>query len=340
MYTIYSHFTDEIKNKYLQFLKSISNYSLLQTIDWSYLKSDWIPYLITVEEDNTIKASTFVLKKELPIFHYSFLYSPRGLIFSDKKYLEELTQGINKLAKQEKAFIFKSDPPLDKSYKTLFTKYFQVNSEYLNFDGIQPKFISELNLSVFSTEEEIINSFSSKTRYNINLAIRKGVTVSETTKIEDLESFYNLMKETGIRDNFKIRSFEYFKKMLFDLNKENENSKLYITKYNNEILSGAIIIKHGDTIEYLYGASSNKHRNVMPNYLLQWEMIKYAFQNNYKHYSFGGISGDISNPDNPLYGLYKFKSGFNTETKEFIGEIQIIYKPIVNKLFNIIKKYK
>jgi peptidoglycan pentaglycine glycine transferase (the first glycine) len=43
-------------------------------------------------------------------------------------------------------------------------------------------------------------------------------------------------------------------------------------------------------------------------------------------YDFRGVSGDLS-PDNPLYGLYRFKKGFNGEFTEFIGEFDMPLSP-------------
>jgi len=88
-----------------------------------------------------------------------------------------------------------------------------------------------------------------------------------------------------------------------------------------------LAILYGDKVWYLYGASSNEHRNLMPNYLLQWSMIQWAIENNCRVYDFRGVSGDISE-DNPHYGLYRFKKGFGGDFTEFVGE----YDYVQNKL--------
>ncbi|WP_028987747.1 lipid II:glycine glycyltransferase FemX [Thermicanus aegyptius] len=94
------------------------------------------------------------------------------------------------------------------------------------------------------------------------------------------------------------------------------------------IVSGAILLIFGDKAWYLYGASDNIYRNLMPNALIQWEMIRWSKRNGAKLYDFRGISGDLS-PENPLYGLYRFKKGFGGEFTEFLGEFDlIIHKPL------------
>ncbi|MDP4094849.1 MAG: peptidoglycan bridge formation glycyltransferase FemA/FemB family protein, partial [Bacillota bacterium] len=76
-------------------------------------------------------------------------------------------------------------------------------------------------------------------------------------------------------------------------------------------------------------ASSNEYRNVMPNYLLQWEMIKWSLESGCEIYDFRGVSGDLDE-SNPLYGLYKFKKGFNGKFTEFVGEMDYVFKPLIH----------
>ena len=138
-----------------------------------------------------------------------------------------------------------------------------------------------------------------------------------------LDDFSRIMDETGARDGFIVRSRSYFKKMLDCLG---GHARLYMAFYEDKPVAGTLAIAYGDKVWYLYGASSNQYRNVMPNYLLQWEMIRWAIERGAAIYDFRGVSGDLS-PDNPLYGLYRFKRGFNGEFCEFIGELNLVLRP-------------
>ena len=174
--------------------------------------------------------------------------------------------------------------------------------------------------------------FEQKTRYNVRLATKKGVTSQSWGGDEDipeeaLTAFADIMQTTGKRDKFLVRSREYFANMLRALGK---HGRLYIAYLDGQPISGAIASRYGDKTWYMYGASSNEHRNVMPNYLLQWEMIRWAIAGGCRIYDFRGVSGDLS-PENPLYGLYRFKKGFNGDFCEFCGQFTMIYKPVVAK---------
>ena len=93
--------------------------------------------------------------------------------------------------------------------------------------------------------------------------------------------------------------------------------------HEGQPIAGTLAIHYGDKVWYLYGASSNEHRNLMPNYLLQWTMIQWAIETGCRIYDFRGVSGDVSE-DNPLYGLYRFKKGFGGEFTEFVGEMDLV----------------
>ncbi|MDP2684564.1 MAG: peptidoglycan bridge formation glycyltransferase FemA/FemB family protein [bacterium] len=209
----------------------------------------------------------------------------------------------------------------------------------------QPKNTFILNL--LSTEESILESMHSKTRYNIGLAERKGVEV----KIEkNIDVFWNLNEETATRDKFKSHGKEYYKKML-------ELDICYqATAYLNDVpLASNICINYGGVFTYLHGASSNESRNLMAPYLLQWECIKLAKSLGDKKYDFGGVSpvrgqgsvvrGRETCSNNFCWdvthkwtGITKFKVGFGGAPKNYPDAVEIVFKKNFYKLFNTIKK--
>ncbi len=105
-------------------------------------------------------------------------------------------------------------------------------------------------------------------------------------------------------------------------------------------LSGAIYLYHGGKAWYLYGASEDILRDAMPNFLMQQAMINDSIDLGCYVYDFRGVSGDL-NPDNPLYGLYKFKKGFNGKFVEFIGEFDLVINKFLYSMFkSVFPKFK
>jgi len=317
------------KQEYTKFVETHPKGHILQTLEWAQVKSDnWRHVYIMIKDADEIKASMLLLIRKLPVVGKNMIYSPRGPVcdMHDMNVLSFLMNEVKKLAKQYNAIMLKIDPDIKAEDKTVVNNLeslgFKKSSEGLNFEGIQPRFVFRLDIR--PSLDELMANLHNKTRYNIRLAQRKGVSVRMGTR-EDLPVFHKIMEITGLRDNFVVRSLEYFEKM-YDCLYEKGYLELALAEYKGEIISGIICLFCGDKCWYLYGASSNEHRNVMPNYLLQWEMIKRAKERGCTMYDFRGVSGDL-NPDNPLYGLYRFKKGFNGEFTEFIGEFDLVLSP-------------
>ncbi len=170
-------------------------------------------------------------------------------------------------------------------------------------------------------------ALTQKTRYNCRVAMKHGVEVKVVSK-ELLDDFVRIMKTTGERDGFNVRPGSYFERMLDALG---EHVRMYMAFYGGKPVSGAITTNYGGKTCYVYGASDNLHRNVMPNYLIQWEMIKWAIETGCRLYDFQGISGNMDE-NGHMYGLYRFKKGFNGTLEELAGEFDYVYQPLKAKL--------
>lgn len=175
-----------------------------------------------------------------------------------------------------------------------------------------------------------------KCKSNIDNAKVKLIELEESLKDNSLEQ--NKIEKI----NSKIKS----RKSEISLNESQldilEKKLLIISNYKNKeiYLSGAIYLNWGNKAWYLYGASHNDLRDTMPNFFMQYEMIKDSIENGNSIYDFRGVSGDL-NEDNPLYGLYKFKKMFNGDFVEFIGEYTLINNQNIYTLFRkIFPKFK
>lgn len=315
-----------------EFLKSNSKSHFMQSFEWVKVKSNWKhEFIVAYDDKNKIIGAMLILIRKVPGLPYTLMYSPRGPVCDiyDLKLIQGLMGKAKELAKKYKAYTLKIDPDVlatDEKFLEIIKKCgFKLPKQSKNFEGIQPRFVFRINNIKGKSEEDMLASFEQKTRYNIRLASKKGVTSKIGTKY-DLKAFHKIMLETGVRDNFVIRSLEYFEKMYDEM--APNHLRLYMAYSDNQPIAGTLAILYGDKCWYLYGASSNEHRNLMPNYLLQWEMIKWALENNCNVYDFRGVSGNLDE-NNPLYGLYRFKKGFNGDFTEFIGELDLVFKPFI-----------
>mgnify|MGYP004553444823 FL=1 len=332
--------TKETEQEYTEFLESHERCNFQQSLEWGKVKTNWIKEVVLAEDENhKIIGSICVWIRKMPIFG-NMMYSSRGPVcdIHDKKVLEQLTEGIKELGKKYNAFVLRIEPDIkkdDQEFRKIVEEIgYKIKDDAKDFkDEIQPRFVFRLDIKG-KNEDEVLAGCHQKTRYNIRLAKKKGVVVKEGTR-EDLKDFHKIMIETGSRDGFIIRSLDYFEKMYDEL--APKHMKLLMAYYEDKPISGIIPIMYGNKTWYLYGASSNQHRNLMPNYLLQWEMIRQAIQNKCDIYDFRGVSG-VVDETHPQYGLYRFKKGFGAEFTEFIGEVYWPFKPLTYKLYKIAEK--
>lgn len=311
--------------EYEAFVQGHPKGNFAQSYYWSKQKSLWTWRAIACRDENgIIKGTVSFLIRKMPGFGRTMMYASRGPVCDIHDYdtMNELFDAAKRLAKDFKAYVIKIDPDVP-SDETQFADYmkdygFHIKQGGVRFEAIQPKYVFRLHLNGRS-EEELLASFHQKTRYNIRLAERKGVVVRICGK-EMIPEFSRLMVETGVRDDFVTRPPEYFEAMLDNLK---EHCRLYMAFVDNKPIAGTIAIRYGDKVWYLYGASSNEDRNYMPNYLLQWSMIRWAIESGSRIYDFRGVPGNVGE-DHPLYGLVKFKRGFNGDYTEFVGEMDLI----------------
>lgn len=323
--------TNENMDKYKAFLLSHPKGHFMQSPEWAKVKSNWKNEIIVVKDDNgTIKGSMSLLIRKVPVLNYTIMYSPRGPVcdLHDADTIKALLDSAKLLAKKYNSYVLKLDTDTeisDEEYIRIMKDLgFRIKDATKNFEGIQPRFVFRLDVKG-KTEDEVMQIFHQKVRYNIRLSAKKGVTVKLGSR-QDIKDFHRVMLETGVRDQFVIRNAEYFEKMYDCLGPD--HMRLYLAYYNDILVAGTIAVLYGNKCWYLYGASSNEYRNVMPNYLLQWEMIKWSVERGCDIYDFRGVSGDLDE-SNPLYGLYKFKKGFNGKFTEFIGDLDYVFNPFI-----------
>jgi lipid II:glycine glycyltransferase (peptidoglycan interpeptide bridge formation enzyme) len=317
---------------------------VLQAWEWGGVKSaggDWHPACLAVcDASGAIRAGALLLKRRVPLVG-SFYYAPRGPLFddwSDSRLLDCLLGGIAARAKDDGAAFLKIDPavPIEASASlaALRERGFAppIGSDAQGFGGTQPRTVMVLDIAE-KTSEQLLMDCKPQCRRNIRISEKKGVEVILDTTREHLKPFYELLRVTAERDGFRVRGLSYYE-TLWDQLVMNGLGKLALTRYEDQYLSGALCFVIGDKCWYVYGASSNEHRNVMPNYGMQWSLIEWAKAQGCSLYDFRGVSprrrqegeeaSEVEKEDH-LQGLNRFKEGFGARYVEYIGELDLVY---------------
>lgn len=325
------------KARFNSFVAGFPTGDAMQSYEWGDLKSrggEWSAVRIVGEDDSgEIIATALMLIRRIPKTGKSVAYIPRGPVMdtTNAELAKEFALGLKESALKRGAILVKIDPPVpvedETSAKNIELAGFTPLKDDTGFGGTQPKCVMQLNLE--PELDEIFANFKPKWRYNIRLAEKKGVTVKTDCTKDDLPAFYDLLKITAKRDGFLVRGYSYFEAM-YDIMVPAGYAKLFLTMYGDTPLSGAIAFVIGDRAWYVYGASSNEHRNLMPNHLMQWEMMKWAKSLGCRIYDFRGVSPrrGASVENDHLQGLNRFKEGFSAYYVEYIGEFDMVLSPL------------
>ncbi len=192
-------------------------------------------------------------------------------------------------------------------------------------------------VSLEGGDEAILGRMKQKTRYNIHLAEKKGVSVRPCT---DVAIFHELMQVTGRRDGFGVHNLEYFRRA-FDAFSQDGRCAILLAEYASQPLASLMVFRQGIRAWYFYGASNDLERNRMPAYLLQWEAMRWAVQNGCREYDLWGIpdadeatlEAQFTERSDGLWGVYRFKRGFGGEVRRSVGAWDRVYQPALYRLY-------
>ena len=344
------------------FISRLPNTHLLQTWEWGALKAKygwqatpfiWEDPIPGHQGIQSVKAAAMVLQRFIPIKGFAsrlnLLYVPKGplLDWEDRKLWGRVLDDLRKFAKEQRSIFIKMDPDLrmgtgipgrsnfQESQIGLETKM-ELKDRHWTFSKEQIQFRNTVMIDLTQSDDLIRSKFKQKTRYNINLAIRQGITIRKGTK-DDLPSLYRLYAKTSLRDGFVIREEKYYLQLWNSfMGSPITGSSPYavplIAEYNGETVAAVFIFCFSAKAYYLYGMSGENHREKMPNYLLQWEVIKLAKEFGCKEYDLWGAPDEFNEKD-PLWGVFRFKEGLGGTVIRTIGAWDHPNNPFLYKMY-------
>lgn len=321
-----------------QFLAQTPGGHHVQTSLWAQVKGllGWRAVRLVVRDGEQIVAGAQILIRALPGVG-AIGYLSNGPLFArdDPALMALVTKELQQAAKAYRIHNLVVQPPLQAA------RYAHQLSQW----GFRP---SNLKMGLGATVlldltpdlDTILAQMKSKTRYNVRLSQRKGITVREGTA-EDLPTFYRLLIATGERQRFTPNSEEYFAHMMRILEPHN-HFKLFFAEYEGEAVSGLLAIPFGDTVIYKRGAWAGAHGEKRPNEALHWATIQWAKGQGYRYYDFEGIQPRVAKrilnsepiPDNMLQTVTRFKLGFNGQVTLLPDAYEYLYNPVLRWSYN------
>lgn len=288
-------------------------------------------------KDNNIVDGFSLTIHKVPKVNFTIGYLPKG-----NKPTKEILEELKRIGKQEKCIFIQLEPNL-KQEEILNFKFQKLNSLKPSFHPLFTKFTFVLDIS--KPEEELLKNMHSKTRYNIRVAQKHHVKVSENDSDQAFKRYLELTEETTTRQKFYAHTPTYHKTMWSVLRaqsaKLNSNdlnkltAHLLTAEFEKKILTTWILFVFHDTLYYPYGASSSENRNVMASNLIMWEAIKFGKKLGLRKFDMWGALGENPNPKDPWIGFHKFKQGYGATLTEFVGSYDLVINPTMYQMYKL-----
>ena len=374
---------------------SLPNPHFLQTYEWGQVKAKygWSPlYAIWTDDGKftVIKdtdhlsvnpaysiAAALILKRQILRHGFaarlSILYAPKGplLDWTNEPLRKRVLDDLQSFARKQGAIFLKMDPDVvlgsgvpgseeyiaDASGQAVVS---ELKRREWGYASDQIQFKNTVLIDLNASEEEMLARMKQKTRYNIRLAEKKGVTLRVGT-LNDLSMLYKIYAETSVRDGFVIRDEEYYKtvwKLFMTKNQVQFSTPLVLAQHpngtsqlsplmdsqlpfaetliaevNDEPVAAIFIFYFAGRAYYVYGMSREVHREKMPSYLLQWEAIKRARARGCTVYDLWGAP-DVFDESDSLWGVFRFKEGLGGKVVRTLGAWDFAPNPLWYKMYS------
>ncbi|HEX6799515.1 MAG TPA: peptidoglycan bridge formation glycyltransferase FemA/FemB family protein [Ktedonobacterales bacterium] len=311
-----------------RFVEAQPTGNITQTYEWGELPNalGGDALRLGAVEDGKLVGTMLAGVATAPGLRRPYLYVPRGPVIADpaSPALAALVAQADEEARRRGAFMLKIEPNAadgDAAWLDALRKL-----------GFRPnRFATHPRrswmLDIRPPEADLLAAMKEKWRYNIRVASRKGVTVRLAETPADLAAFYALYQETAARDGFFIHPQRHYEQ-IWRLYDARDAAALLLAEYAGEPIAGLFALRCGPVTTYMFGASSNRERNRMPNHLLQWTAIQWAKAHGCTTYDFRAIA-EVLDPREDLYSLYTYKQGFGGTSVLALQTHDKAYQPAV-----------
>lgn len=267
--------------------------------------------------------STFQLTVHpIPKTKYSILVCFRSTVPSP-----ETIKELSAFGHKHNTISIKFEPEVYKAVNGIENKQFNKLKESLLNHGCLPgrpqfarySFIIDLT----KNEQGLFSRLSPKTRYNVRLAQKHGVTIAEDNQPDTWEAYWKLSEETTKRQHFYSHNRHYHQ-LLWDRLHPTSMAHLLKAVYQGKILSTWMLFLFNNVLYYPYGAWSGQHKEVMANNLMMWEAVRWGKNHGAKRFDLWGAAGPETPKNDPWQGFTRFKEGYGGELVEFLGSYDLV----------------
>jgi lipid II:glycine glycyltransferase (peptidoglycan interpeptide bridge formation enzyme) len=283
--------------------------NLLQSYAWGEVqgRAGWVTHRLEVQTTSgPLPVSAQVTPSGVPGF--SRIYVPRGPICapSDIATFEDVVRALVELGRERRALALELEVPWPEGTVPVGHPWLR----WAPAPARQP--LATVMVDLQPEPEAILASFHSKARYNVKLAERRGVVINEEATLAEL---ITCIEATEARQRIHLPSPEHLAVVQDQLGR---GARILAAKAEGELVAAILTASFAGEAIYLYGGATGRHRDRMPNQLLQWRAMLRAREEGCHHYDLWGIP-ENEDPDHPWRGLAQFKLGFGGAQIRYAG---------------------
>jgi lipid II:glycine glycyltransferase (peptidoglycan interpeptide bridge formation enzyme) len=325
------------KDEWNDFLGAHPNAHFLQTAEWGELKSGfgWQPVRLLVGD-----SGAQILFRSLPLGLTLGYIGKAAAQQIQPKDADGFWEEVDGLCRRRHAILCKTEPDLwtDQTPGELpapASHSSRARSAVPSAHSVQPR--RTITVDIRPDEGSILARMKQKCRYNIRLAEKKGVVVRPW---RDLPAFHEMLVTTGRRDGFAVHATKYYERA-YDLFHPQGQCELLAAEFEGRPLAALMVFARGRRAWYVYGGSTDRERERMPNYLLQWEAMRWARHRGCEEYDLWGVPDEdeaileagFEERQDGLWGVYRFKRGFGGTVRRAVQAEDRIYNPLLYRAY-------
>jgi lipid II:glycine glycyltransferase (peptidoglycan interpeptide bridge formation enzyme) len=325
-------------------LRALPCAHILQTWEWGEFKhatTGWSPLRLAYLRDGQIVAMASVGIRRVGPLKVMVVSKGPALDYTDTALLAQVLDHLQRLAQDQRAIWLKIDPDVivgtglpgtdeDQADAVGVGLTQELNRRGWRFSADQVQFRNTITLDLMQDENSLLTAMSQNTRRKVRTAEKKDVHI-RAGSAADLATLYDLYRTTGERDHFLIRPPAYYERAWKTFIEAGMAQPL-LAEVDGRAIAQVILFHFGRKCWYFYGASANEERERMPNYLLQWEAMRWAKAQSYSTYDMWGAPNTFDESD-PMWGVYEFKRGFRGQVTRHIGAWDYAPVPLLYTLY-------
>jgi len=309
----------------------------LQSFEWGEFRKKTNVKVIrrALVENGEILQSFQLTLHPIPHTSWNIGYLPKTTL-PTKKLVDEL----RKIGKQYNCIFIQLEPNV-----VVSTASKQAMHSLGLISSAHPLFTRHtFHIDLTQPDEELLKKMHQKTRYNIKVAQKHGVSVREENTQKSFDIYWKLTEETTKRQQFYAHSKKYhilqWETLPHTIQKDSLSSHLLFAEYEEKPLTAWIVFVFKDTLYYPYGASSSEHRDVMHSTLMMWEAMQFGKKHHLKTFDLWGAAAPNTPASDPWFGFTQFKERFGPTRVEFVGSYDLVIKPILYQGYKLADKLR